>query len=348
MENGTTLRRSSSPGLLRRRVVSAPQLLGKDIPKLSSLVSCSSSQDQLSPRNGVSQLSLSSLWDWERIEFSELPEWRRSNEYIVGSYRPLVLSFYGCFASIFRLHNETLNIWTHLVGFLLFGGIISGELTGMFEGISIYNLPWLEQLMLFLFFIGTMVCFLCSTLFHIFQSHSHSVSLFFSRLDYAGIAFLITSSSVPAYYYGFYCTELAKWAHISVLLLLCMTCTTIILRKKFNTPPYRMARFVVFSTFGLYGAIPFFHIYFREGYGNADIAHSMWGIVLMAATYIGGGALYAFRIPERFWPGKFDVWASSHQMFHLCVIVGSIVHYKTLFMMIKYRLHSGSCREDYL
>ena len=63
----------------------------------------------------------------------------------------------------------------------------------------------------------------------------------------------------------------------------------------------------------------------------------------MAAIYIGGGILYAFRIPERFYPGMFDVWASSHQLFHVCVITAALVHYDALLSMIKYRLDVGSC-----
>ena len=338
MENGQVLGTNSRNSLLvHREVVSSPTLCCANGLPLSTTKSAPHTSVHHNLKKSLS------LWHWKRIRFSELPEWRKSNEYIIGSYRPLVLSFCGCFASIFKLHNETWNIWTHLLGFLFFVGLTSGELAGMFEGVNIYDLPLLEQVMLFLFLVGTMVCFLCSTLFHIFQSHSLNISLFFSRLDYAGIAFLITSSSIPAYYYGLYCSIVAKWIHISIIATLCGGCVTAILRKKFNTPQYRMIRFVGFSLFGLYGAVPFVHIYMRDGYTYSSNAYSLWGIVAMAATYIGGGALYAFRIPERFWPGKFDVWASSHQIFHCCVIVGAIVHYKTLFKMIRYRLSVGDC-----
>lgn len=27
-----------------------------------------------------------------------------------------------------------------------------------------------------------------------------------------------------------------------------------------------------------------------------------------------------FRIPERFAPGKFDIWGSSHQIFHVLIL----------------------------
>lgn len=39
-----------------------------------------------------------------------------------------------------------------------------------------------------------------------------------------------------------------------------------------------------------------------------------------------GAFFFATRFPESMWPGKFDIWFSSHQIFHVLVVVGSIVH----------------------
>lgn len=44
------------------------------------------------------------------------------------------------------------------------------------------------------------------------------------------------------------------------------------------------------------------------------------------AFYIGGAILYAKRIPEKFYPGTFDIVGSSHQIFHMCVIIGAYIH----------------------
>ena len=42
---------------------------------------------------------------------------------ITRGYRP-GLNYKQCLLSIFRLHNETINIWTHLLGFLFFSVLI--------------------------------------------------------------------------------------------------------------------------------------------------------------------------------------------------------------------------------
>ncbi|XP_047322292.1 heptahelical transmembrane protein 1-like [Impatiens glandulifera] len=51
--------------------------------------------------------------------FHELPEYMKDNEYILRHYRAN-WSIRQAFLSLFRWHNETLNVWTHLIGFGLF------------------------------------------------------------------------------------------------------------------------------------------------------------------------------------------------------------------------------------
>ncbi|SPQ99659.1 unnamed protein product (mitochondrion) [Plasmodiophora brassicae] len=52
-------------------------------------------------------------------QYSQVPAWLRDNPYIQGGYR-VHFSWRLCLQSIFRLHNETLNVWTHLIGFFIF------------------------------------------------------------------------------------------------------------------------------------------------------------------------------------------------------------------------------------
>ena len=290
-------------------------------------------------------------WAWKSVSFDKLPEWMQDNEFLCRHYRPPMYSFRGCVKSMFRLHTETWNIWTHLLGFVFFlilcmGVYIFGDyITFLFEDVQIHDLPWDEQVMLFFFFFGAMACLCCSFMFHLFSNHSQKVFQLFIRLDYSGIAFLITGSSIPAYYYAFYCTALAKYAHILVLVILCISCISVSLWSKFSTPKYRPLRFAVFVLFGLYGIVPGVHIALREGVTGHN-AYPLRGLCIMASLYLTGAGLYVLRIPERFFPGKFDIWASSHQIFHICVVSAALVHYDTLLNMVKYRLNVGGCMDS--
>ena len=64
------------------------------------------------------QHGLQLLRDWKACHFDKLPAWMRDNEYLHFGHRPELRSFATCFRSIFRIHTETGNIWTHLIGFL--------------------------------------------------------------------------------------------------------------------------------------------------------------------------------------------------------------------------------------
>ena len=66
--------------------------------------------------------------------------------------------------------------------------------------------------------------------------------------------------------------------------------------------------------------------------------------LIMGALYITGAVLYAARIPERFMPGKCDIWFQSHQIFHVLVIIAAFVHYHGMSEMAIYRLtQQGQC-----
>lgn len=63
--------------------------------------------------------------------------------------------------------------------------------------------------------------------------------------------------------------------------------------------------------FGLSGVIPAIHYVYMEGWFNDISRNSLGWLVLMGLLYILGAMFYALRIPERWFPGKFDLWVSQ-------------------------------------
>jgi predicted membrane channel-forming protein YqfA (hemolysin III family) len=66
----------------------------------------------------------------------------------------------------------------------------------------------------------------------------------------------------------------------------------------------------VFMVFGLSGVVPAVHYAISEGWFNAISRASLGWLILMGCLYILGAMFYALRVPERFFPGKCDIWVS--------------------------------------
>jgi hypothetical protein len=62
------------------------------------------------------------LQSWKVIHFSHLPQWLQDNDFLHFGHRP-PLPTSECFKSIIRIHTETGNIWTHLLGVMAFLGL---------------------------------------------------------------------------------------------------------------------------------------------------------------------------------------------------------------------------------
>ena len=60
--------------------------------------------------------------DFKLLNVQEVPDHHKEISIITG-YRQR-LEYQECIKSIFKLHNETVNIWTHLLGFMVFFGLM--------------------------------------------------------------------------------------------------------------------------------------------------------------------------------------------------------------------------------
>ncbi|XP_027557658.1 adiponectin receptor protein 1-like, partial [Neopelma chrysocephalum] len=105
----------------------------------------------------------------------------------------------------------------------------------------------------------------------------------------------------------------------------------------------------VFLGLGLSGVVPTLHFTIAEGFVKATTVGQMGWFFLMAVMYITGAALYAARVPERFFPGKFDIWFQSHQIFHVLVVAAAFVHFYGVSNLQEFRYGlEGGCTDDSL
>ena len=137
------------------------------------------------------------------VLWNDLPHWQQDNYYIRSGYRPASYSFQKSFESLGYLHNETVNIYSHLIGALLFF-IIGTLLYTLIK--PRYSSATSSDLLAFgCFFLGAALCLGMSATYHAISNHSPTVARWGNKLDYVGIVCLITGSFIPSVYYGFYC-----------------------------------------------------------------------------------------------------------------------------------------------
>jgi adiponectin receptor len=135
------------------------------------------------------------------ILWNDLPEWQRDNHYILSGYRPGSNSYQKSFKSLGYLHNESVNIYTHLIGAILalVGSIVLYLILG-----ARYASATKEDVVVFsCYFLGAVACLGMSATFHMISNHSHEVAVWGNKLDYLGIVFLIWGSFIPVLYYAF-------------------------------------------------------------------------------------------------------------------------------------------------
>ncbi|VEL24199.1 unnamed protein product, partial [Protopolystoma xenopodis] len=152
------------------------------------------------------------LRGWQVVHHGSLPAWLKDNDFLVRWHRPQLDSIIDCFKSIFRIHTETGNIWTHLLGC---GSFVAILVYIIFQ--SEHYVQWQDKAVQSAFFVGAVLCLGFSCLFHTLYCHSEAIGKLFNKLDYCGIAVLTMGSFVPYLYYSFYCSF---WPKIIYLLLI--------------------------------------------------------------------------------------------------------------------------------
>ncbi|KAJ7069531.1 HlyIII-domain-containing protein [Mycena amicta] len=268
------------------------------------------------------------------ISFHELPDWAQDNEWIVGGYRRIQHGWVGCFESVFGyLHNETVNIHSHLAGALLFAYFLA---TVQEVHLAQYPTTWLDSMMLGIFLASAIFCLMTSATFHTVMCHSREVAAQCIALDYSGIIILTVGSFYPALHFGFFCHPHEKLFYLILLTSIGLGAAYTVLNPEYSKSTHRGTRTRVFIGLGLSGVIPTVHCIVREGLRAVLVDQGVRWIILSAFLYIGGGLLYANRIPERFAPGKFDYVLASHQIFHVCVLAAVCLHYTAVLTGLKH------------
>ncbi|KAJ7359149.1 hemolysin-III related-domain-containing protein [Mycena albidolilacea] len=268
------------------------------------------------------------------VGYLDLPEWQKDNEFIVSGYRQVQNHWRGCFVSVYSyLHNETVNIHTHLWA----AGLFTYSLATFRETyLKQYPTTWADSATIAVFLSSAIFCLAASAFYHASTCHSEEVATRCHALDYSGIVILTVGSFYPCLHFAFFCHPRLQIFYIVSISVIGLGAAYIVLNPEYAKPTHRGARTSVFIGLGLAGVVPVTHCLIIEGSHKVLSELGFSWVLVSGAFYISGALLYANRIPECLNPGKFDYFFASHQIFHCCVVAAAVAHYAGVSTALDY------------
>ena len=250
-------------------------------------------------------------------------------------------SVFDCFRSVFALHNETFNIWTHLAGFLYWSWVFS----------TLDTQPWfqgIDELSQAVTKVGYGICLLMplsSATYHTFSdaqscccfragpsSDKWSVANVFLRMDLFGIYSLFYARSLMEGYLALYCYRQGWIAFQMVSLIV-----------------FAVLAPVGLWTTKLWPLVPSFilvHVPIlvivctTQWWSSPGLTLHVLFSLAGTGCFVVAFAVYRRRWPESRWPGQFDIVGASHQIWHIFTFLGPEL------IMIGMRYHFAHLRDQ--
>ncbi|XP_043266773.1 progestin and adipoQ receptor family member 3 [Venturia canescens] len=267
------------------------------------------------------------------LPYEEAPEYLQHNPFIFHGYRGY-LTTKLCLESVFWWTNETINIWSHVFGWMLFLGLTLYD-------ICLLNIhaPFGDKVLVTLLLVCFQACMILSSVYHTFSCRSEKDYWCFLSFDLFGIALSLLAIYMSGVYYAFWChKELQRFYLITVLMIF-------ILAMVLQIPKLEVdgnIKLMVFVAWAIYGVLPTFH--WGVAMGGMDNPMVSMLVPRVLGMYVISGlafAIYVSKLPERLFPGSVDYIGSSHQWWHALVVLALYYWHNTGMIYVEYRMNHG-------
>ena len=241
--------------------------------------------------------------------FHELPQHLAENRFVLSNHRANY-TFAECWKSVLFLHSETMNIWTHFLGGLLFTFIA-------------VSLPPHYHFFVRLQAALTGAGFLVSPAAHTFTPISEPLFRLLFKLDRVGVAVFLGGAVLAAMYQCFRCDHEARtmWLIGSV----CLVAMASVLN--FGPSTNNKKRVLYVLTYSLEVALSGMPVLLERSrllsnpsaYSAAAAAVVHDNVERAGLAYLFGAigsVFYASNLPERIRPGSFD-YLPGHSLMHI-------------------------------
>ena len=266
------------------------------------------------------------------VSYAEAPAWLATNRYILTGYR-VYFSFSLALASLLRWHNETMNIWTHIVA----------------SALAVYLLvtlpPYAASLggghyaPFALYLAAGVAAFVASSTYHTFSCCSQGVSRTLARLDYMGIALLMTAAFMPGIHFGFACYPILSLFYQLLIGFVALAALALMLSPSvslFYQGYY--TRLALYTALAALSIVPISHWVYIHG-ADSEQVHLILGRMLVLFAWLALAAvIFVFQIPERWAPGTFDSFGHSHMIWHIIALGIFLYHLNSAVLYLHYTI----------
>lgn len=254
--------------------------------------------------------------------YEEVPDFQR-RPYILAGYRLNTKGLTKCLISVLDVHNETANIWTHLLGIPLvclwaYPGMSDLLTQGSSVDIALFSL----------LYVVTLTCLAFSAFFHTCACDVESVSKRCLAMDLGGVILVVVVSFVIGISMGFKCMPIARSVYLVGVGGIAISLCAAVAIPSFS----HGTRAIIFTCCGLLGVVPAVHFCILGSWSQVvTMVPYLAGLLFF---YAGGAFIYACQWPECKWPGRFDYIGQSHNLWHLCVLAGMLTWLRGMQRMV--------------
>uniref|UniRef100_K7GBC7 Progestin and adipoQ receptor family member 5 n=1 Tax=Pelodiscus sinensis TaxID=13735 RepID=K7GBC7_PELSI len=271
-----------------------------------------------------------------QLSINQVPKVFREQGILFG-YRHPRSSAADCLLSVFQMTNETLNIWTHFLPAWYFLWKLLSFSYSLDIWSDTYTWPFLIYMLTCCIYPFTSSC---AHTFSTMSTQARHLCYFF---DYGALSMYSLGSAIAYSAYTFpeeWIDSTFHRCYVPLAVLNTVVSTGLSCYSRFSEIQQprlsKTLRMLAFVYPYLFDSTPlFYRLYLCTGESCMESVipihyrHCVFAFLT--------GFIFASHLPERLAPGRFDYIGHSHQLFHVCGIMGTHFQMEAIFMDMNVR-----------